>query len=51
MPTTLRVFVFVSGIRGKLQDALAIQGEQEQGDPEELGNQARRLRLASVIRR
>ena len=41
----------ISGIRGKLQDALAIQGEQEQGDPEELGNQARRLRLASVIRR
>ena len=43
--------VLSSGIRGKLQDALAIQGEQEQGDPEELGNQARRLRLASVIRR
>lgn len=42
-----------SGIRGKLQDALAIQGEQseqEQRDPEELGNLARRLRLASVIR-
>eukprot|EP00435_Cladocopium_sp_Y103_P056378 s1156_g19.t1 len=53
--TALKVHVlFVlssfSGIRGKLQDALAIQGEQEQGDPEELGNQARRLRLASVIR-
>eukprot|EP00438_Fugacium_kawagutii_P016122 Skav235811 [mRNA] locus=scaffold1267:329833:334624:- [translate_table: standard] len=42
-------WMFLRGIRGKLQDALAIQGEQG-GDPEELGNQARRLRLASVIR-
>lgn len=44
-------WMFLQGIRGKLQDALAIQGdEQGAGDPEELGNQARRLRLASVIR-
>ncbi|CAJ1384653.1 unnamed protein product [Effrenium voratum] len=35
-------------IRGKLQDALAMQG-QEQQDPE-LGNLARKLRLASVLR-
>lgn len=48
VPEELRAIL--QRIRGKLQDALAIQGEQEQGDPEELGNQARRLRLASVIR-
>ncbi|CAE7212039.1 PRCP [Symbiodinium pilosum] len=37
-------------IRQKLQDSLALQGELQQQEPEELGRLARSLRLASVIR-